>query len=75
MSVEVVNQTKQQILAKVEGDKVIVTALPNVLTIRDQFAMAALQGLLAEGRTKTANLADNAYHIADLMLAERQHSK
>lgn len=44
-------------------------------TLRDEFAMAALQGLLARPRNSSApNIeawADNAYKIADCMLARR----
>jgi hypothetical protein len=49
-------------------------------TLRDQFAMSALQGLLAdpiavgEEESATAIHAAEAYHYADAMLAERVKS-
>ena len=57
------------------------------LTLRDQFAIAALQGELASQRdgcewANEKNLASRAYEVADAMLAERskvnldkEHSK
>lgn len=56
--------------------------------LRDQFAMAAMQGLLAQdtetadtfprywdkGKLKTELLAEDAYLIADGMLAERKET-
>lgn len=50
------------------------------LTLRDQFAIAALQGELASQRdgcewANEKNLASRAYEVADAMLAERsKHS-
>jgi hypothetical protein len=43
-------------------------------TLRDEFAMAALTGLLADpGDDPTANrAASDAYRMADAMMAERQ---
>lgn len=40
-------------------------------TLRDRFAMAALQGLIASGRTLPADRAQGAYWYADQMLAAR----
>lgn len=42
-------------------------------TLRDQFAMAAMQGLLASGDSWSYNdISHDAYSIADAMLAERE---
>ena len=46
------------------------------LTLRDQFAISALQGLCAAdaySQTAGANLAKKAYFLADAMLEERNH--
>ena len=43
-------------------------------TLRDQFAMAALTGVLADGFSKVA-AARIAYDIADMMLAAREEKK
>lgn len=50
---------------------------PETLTLRDQLAMAALQGLLAEGSCHEdletyREVADCAYDYADAMLAARK---
>lgn len=50
---------------------------PDLMTLRDRFAMAALTGMLASDRLSatwakdTAWAAQKAYAIADAMLAER----
>lgn len=42
------------------------------MTLRDQFAMAAMQGLLASGDSWNYNtIGRDAYDIADAMIAER----
>ncbi|ENV16486.1 hypothetical protein [Acinetobacter guillouiae] len=42
------------------------------ISLRDQFAIAAMQGLLADGWMKDQkNIAELAYQQADAMLAER----
>lgn len=48
----------------------------NGMTLRDYFAAKALQGMLADpqvriGGNATAALVENAYEVADAMLAER----
>jgi hypothetical protein len=40
-------------------------------TLRDEFAMAALQGLCANQAMTAARFAQRAYELADAMLAER----
>ena len=43
------------------------------MDLRDQFAMAAMQGLLADGWMKDqGNIAELAYRQADAMIAERE---
>lgn len=51
--------------------------LPDQLTIRDHFAMAALTGLLANPYKTRANEATSvyAYALADAMIAERNKNK
>jgi hypothetical protein len=41
-------------------------------TLRDQFAMAALTGLLADGNPSTDSNAKFAYQIADAMMEARK---
>lgn len=50
---------------------------PETITLREQFAMAALTGLISDPGTKynADHLAKNAYDIADAMLAERERVK
>lgn len=45
------------------------------LTLRDQFAMAALTGLLAYCHGTDRQLAERAYLLADAMLAVREGKK
>ncbi len=40
-------------------------------TLRDQFAMAAMQGMLARSGGRTTGLTETAYYYADAMLKER----
>jgi hypothetical protein len=48
-------------------------SMSETLTLRDQFAMAALTGLLASCKSARANLyADDAYKMADAMLEARK---
>ena len=49
-------------------------SMSETLTLRDQFAMAALTGVLADGFSKVA-AARIAYDIADMMLAAREEKK
>ena len=51
--------------------------MKQVLTLRDQFAMAALTGLLSnpEYSHTTSSLSKQAYYVADEMLAEREPKK
>ena len=58
-------------------DSVGYSILQREVTLRDQFAMAALTGLLSDPGTKynADRLAKNAYDIADAMLAERERVK
>ncbi len=45
-----------------------------IMTKREAFAMAAMQGLLADGTMDTAKqLAQEAAHIADAMIAELEN--
>ena len=48
--------------------------MSETLTLRDQFAMAALTGVLADGFSKVA-AARIAYDIADAMLEAREQKK
>lgn len=42
-------------------------------TLRDRFAIAAMQGMAASGESWTPNsLAETAYKVADAMLARKQ---
>ena len=41
------------------------------VTLRDYFAAKAMQGLLANGNTRGANLIRQSYQIADEMMEER----
>ena len=41
------------------------------MTLRDYFAAAALQGLLASTKTADGSAVVSAYRVADAMLAER----
>jgi hypothetical protein len=41
------------------------------MTLRDYFAATAMQGLLANGNTRGANLIRLSYQIADEMMEER----
>ena len=51
----------------------ILTAEPPPVTLRDQFAMAALTGLLQKESIYSASLAaEVAYHMADAMLKQRE---
>jgi hypothetical protein len=44
----------------------------NTISLRDHFAGLALQGTFARACPNTDTLAEFAYHIADLMIAERE---
>lgn len=44
----------------------------NIPTLRDQFAMSALQGLLATNNFGKIDIAYQAYEIADAMLEARK---
>lgn len=52
-------------------------AVPKAATLRDQFAMAALAGLLAspDSAGKPEDFARWAYRNADAMMAERERQK
>lgn len=43
----------------------------DVKTLRDEFAMAALTGMLASNRESGSSLISNAYSYADAMMSER----
>lgn len=43
-----------------------------MIDLRDQFAMAAMQGLMATGQKDRILIADLAYKQADAMIAERE---
>ena len=47
--------------------------MPNDKTLRDEFAMAAITGLLAQlpGKAPAAEIVAQAYLCADLMMKER----
>lgn len=49
--------------------------LQGEVTIRDQFAMAALTGLVATGDRVDDEMVREAYLAANLMLAERERVK
>jgi hypothetical protein len=42
------------------------------VTLRDQFAMAALQGIIVTDREYSGKSAEYAYHIADAMMEARK---
>jgi hypothetical protein len=48
------------------------TPAPEVKTLRDEFAMAALQGMLASEAAFDRNMAEYAYEYADAMMEERK---
>ena len=50
------------------------TSIP-LVDLRDQFAMAALQGICARGGLQPKRLAALVYQIADAMLEEREVSR
>lgn len=57
------------------GDGTLSTNVPSGMTLRDYFAAAALQGMLAEnggGAMHNKELASVAYDIADEMLIARE---
>ena len=45
------------------------------MTLRDYFAATAMQGLLANGNTRGANLIRLSYQIADEMMSARGETK
>ena len=48
------------------------TPAPEVKSLRDEFAMAALQGMLASEAAFDRNMAEYAYEYADAMMEERK---
>jgi hypothetical protein len=54
------------------NDTPIYIDLSQTPTLRDQFAMAALTGLLADGNPSTDSNAKFAYQIADAMMEARK---
>ena len=48
------------------------TPAPETKTLRDEFAMAALQGMLASEAVFDRNMAEYAYEYADAMMEERK---
>jgi hypothetical protein len=48
------------------------TPAPETKTLRDEFAMAALQGMLASEAAFDRNMAEYAYEYADAMMEERK---
>ncbi len=55
-----------------EKRKRVLDAYPS---LRDQFAMAALDGVIQLTGASAAIVASEAYRVADAMLAEREKSK
>lgn len=53
--------------------RVLYTMPHGGLTIVDQFALAAMQPLMRRGAFTDAQLANEAYNIAEAMMAERHH--
>lgn len=80
-SPETTDEMKTLVLSNVRGFVGLLAKMEykaSILTMRDQFAMAALQGLLSDSNTiiaaspnSCANISGSAYEYADAMLEAR----
>lgn len=52
--------------------RVLATIPHGGLSVVDQFAIASMQPLIEQGELTSAGIAEEAYNIAEAMMAERQ---
>jgi hypothetical protein len=60
---------------KIPTGPYIMETVVEVVTMRDQFAMAALTGLISDSAWRFHDLAQKAYGFADAMLEARKEKK